>query len=252
MVRHWNRHLRTERDPRCARRMKRSRIINGVGAVMPRHGAGRRPGHQVHARRRLAIAAMVVLFFMMRRIHRHYDRVRAELARRRGRRRAPCCPRGCTRSCWSPRSTSRRCAPSPTPGRPGPRILEAHHRQRRPGRDQGAAGGVGPPRHPGAAEGRSTRRYREITRPVIDYVKSIRARQPARRRHGLHPASTSSGTGGSSCCTTRARCGSRAGCCSPPASWSPACRGSSRSAEGSEDAARRARSRATCAAARAA
>src|SRR5919199_1286354 len=34
-------------------------------------------------------------------------------------------------------------------------------------------------------------------------------------------------SGGRTCCTTRARCGSRAGCCSSRASWSPACRGSS-------------------------
>ena len=80
MIRHWNRHLRTERDPKERARMKRSRIINGVGAFMSGtvlvvvlatkfvHGAG------------YAIAAMAVLFFIMLGIHRHYDRVRAELA----------------------------------------------------------------------------------------------------------------------------------------------------------------------------
>ena len=29
--------------------------------------------------------------------------------------------------------------------------------------------------------------YREITRPIIDYVQSLRTREPARRRHRLHP-----------------------------------------------------------------
>jgi amino acid transporter len=80
MIRHWNRHLRTERDPKARQRMMRSRIINGVGAVMSGtvllvvlatkfiKGAG------------FAIAAMVVLFIIMNGIQRHYARVRSELA----------------------------------------------------------------------------------------------------------------------------------------------------------------------------
>jgi amino acid transporter len=80
MIRHWNRHLRTERDPKERARMMRSRVINGIGAFMSGtvlvvvlatkfiHGAG------------YAIAAMAVLFVIMLGIHRHYDRVRAELA----------------------------------------------------------------------------------------------------------------------------------------------------------------------------
>lgn len=79
MIRHWNRHLRLERDRQARRRMQRSRAINAVGATMSGtvlvvvlvtkfvHGAG------------YAIAAMVVLFFLMLGIHRHYDRVRDEL-----------------------------------------------------------------------------------------------------------------------------------------------------------------------------
>jgi len=79
MIRHWNRHLRLERDRQARRRMQRSRVINAVGATMSgtvlvvvlvtkfMHGAG------------YAIAAMVVLFFLMLGIHRHYDRVRDEL-----------------------------------------------------------------------------------------------------------------------------------------------------------------------------
>ena len=79
MIRHWNRHLLLERDRAVRARIQRSRIINAVGATMSGtvllvvlatkfiHGAG------------YAIAAMVVLFFMMLGIHRHYDRVRDEL-----------------------------------------------------------------------------------------------------------------------------------------------------------------------------
>ena len=80
MIRHWNRHLRTERDPKARQKMKRSRAINAVGAAMSGtvllvvlatkflRGAG------------YAIAAMVVLFIIMRGIHNHYSRVRTELA----------------------------------------------------------------------------------------------------------------------------------------------------------------------------
>ncbi|MDQ1482601.1 MAG: hypothetical protein QOF35_677, partial [Actinomycetota bacterium] len=80
MIRHWNRHLRIERDPKNRRRMMRSRTINTVGALMSGtvllvvlatkfvKGAG------------YAIAAMVVLFVIMNGIQRHYGRVRTELA----------------------------------------------------------------------------------------------------------------------------------------------------------------------------
>ena len=80
MIRHWNRHLRTERDPKARQRMMRSRVINSIGAAMSGtvllvvlatkflKGAG------------FAIAAMVVLFLIMNGIQRHYSRVRSELA----------------------------------------------------------------------------------------------------------------------------------------------------------------------------
>jgi amino acid transporter len=80
MVRHWTRLLRTETDPRRRRGMMRRRVINAIGLTVTgtvliivlitkfMHGAW------------LAISAMVVLFFLMRGIRRHYDRVHEELA----------------------------------------------------------------------------------------------------------------------------------------------------------------------------
>lgn len=80
MVRHWTRLLKTESDPRARFRMMRSRVINGFGAVMTglvlvvvlatkfTHGAY------------IVCIAMPVLFLMMKGIRRHYDRVAAELA----------------------------------------------------------------------------------------------------------------------------------------------------------------------------
>jgi amino acid transporter len=80
MVRHWTRHLLLERDPRARARMQRSRAINAIGAAMSgvvllvvlvtkfQQGA------------RYAILAMAVLFVLMLGIKKHYARVRDELA----------------------------------------------------------------------------------------------------------------------------------------------------------------------------
>lgn len=79
MVRHWNRALDSERDPRRRRTIHRSRIINMVGACLTAgvlvvvlitkfsHGAY------------LVVIAIPVLYTMMRAIRGHYDRVAAEL-----------------------------------------------------------------------------------------------------------------------------------------------------------------------------
>ncbi|MGD7731455.1 APC family permease [Propionibacteriaceae bacterium G57] len=79
MMRHWTRHLLTERDPVERSRMKRARVINAIGFTMTAtvlvivlvskfvHGAY------------LAVIAMAVLFMLMRAIRRHYDAVAREL-----------------------------------------------------------------------------------------------------------------------------------------------------------------------------
>ncbi|WP_424530482.1 APC family permease [Sphaerisporangium viridialbum] len=79
MVRHWNRLLRTATDSKKRAQMQRSRMINAFGATVTglvlvvvlitkfTHGAW------------IACAAMAVLFLMMRGIRRHYDNVAAEL-----------------------------------------------------------------------------------------------------------------------------------------------------------------------------
>jgi amino acid transporter len=79
MVRHWNRLLRTERDAATRRRMHWSRAVNGFGAVLTgsvlvlvlatkfTHGAW------------ISVVAMALLYGMMVAIRRHYDRVAREL-----------------------------------------------------------------------------------------------------------------------------------------------------------------------------
>ncbi|KOG51284.1 DNA-binding protein [Streptomyces griseoflavus] len=80
MVRHWNRHLSTEKDPAKRRRMHRSRAINAFGASLTglvlvvvlltkfSHGAW------------VAVLGMVIFYATMTAIRRHYDRVAEEIA----------------------------------------------------------------------------------------------------------------------------------------------------------------------------
>ncbi|MER5362120.1 APC family permease [Streptomyces sp. NPDC002785] len=80
MVRHWNRHLATEKDPAKRRHMMRSRAINTFGAFFTglvlvvvlatkfTHGAW------------VALLGMVIFYGTMTAIRRHYDRVAEEIA----------------------------------------------------------------------------------------------------------------------------------------------------------------------------
>ncbi|RSM47104.1 APC family permease [Amycolatopsis balhimycina DSM 5908] len=79
MVRHWNRELAAATDTRARLSIQRSRLINAVGAVLTAvvlavvmitkftHGAY------------LVVIAIPVLYLLMRGIHRHYTHVRDEL-----------------------------------------------------------------------------------------------------------------------------------------------------------------------------
>jgi amino acid transporter len=79
MIRHWTRLLRQETEPAARSRMMRARVINTVGLGMTAvvlvivlvtkfvRGAW------------IALAAMAVLYLLMRSIHQHYERVRTEL-----------------------------------------------------------------------------------------------------------------------------------------------------------------------------
>ncbi len=80
MIRHWTRHLKTEKDPAVRHRMFRSRMINAIGlsftavvlviVLITKFLAGAW----------ITILAMIVFFVIMRAIRRHYDNVNAELA----------------------------------------------------------------------------------------------------------------------------------------------------------------------------
>lgn len=79
MIRHWNRLLRTEAAPAERRRHRTSRAINYVGATMSGSVLVIVLITKFAAGAKYAILAMAVLFVLMKAIHRHYDRVSAEL-----------------------------------------------------------------------------------------------------------------------------------------------------------------------------
>jgi hypothetical protein len=79
MIRHWTRHLKVEDDPRERLRMRRSRAINTFGLVMTAVVLVIVLTTKFLAGAWIAILAMVILFVIMRGIQRHYDRVADEL-----------------------------------------------------------------------------------------------------------------------------------------------------------------------------
>ncbi|MFJ2029804.1 APC family permease [Streptosporangium sp. NPDC087985] len=178
MVRHWTRHLRTESAPAVRAQMQRSRVINFFGGVMTGvvlvvvlltkfiHGAW------------IVCVAMPVLFLVMKAIRRHYENVAEELA----------LPED------SPMDES--ILPARNHAivlvskihKPTLRAL-AYARATRPSTLEAISVGVE------GAEARALQEeweqrgipvplktldspYREITRPILEYVKSLRRRSP--------------------------------------------------------------------------
>ncbi|MGV8965176.1 MAG: APC family permease [Cellulomonas sp.] len=80
MVRHWGRLLGTEPDPAVRRRMKRSRVINAIGFGMTGAVLIVVLITKFLLGAYIAILAMVAVFIVMKAIRKHYDLVRAELA----------------------------------------------------------------------------------------------------------------------------------------------------------------------------
>ena len=178
MVRHWSRRLRTESDLRVRHQMHRSRTINFFGGVMTglvlvvvlvtkfTHGAW------------IVCVVMPVLFLMMKGIHRHYENVAAELAV----------------------AEDSQADETMLPARnhvivlvskihkPTLRAL-AYARATRPSTLEAITVGVEGPEARALQEEWERRGipvplkmldspYREITRPILEYVKSLRRRSP--------------------------------------------------------------------------
>ncbi len=84
MVRHWTRLLRTETDPQVRRAMMRSRVVNTIGFIATGTVLLVVLVTKFLAGAWIAIVAMTALFILMKMIHRHYDAVSRELAAQEG------------------------------------------------------------------------------------------------------------------------------------------------------------------------
>ncbi|MGW1888267.1 APC family permease [Streptomyces sp. NPDC001970] len=177
MVRHWNRHLKTERDPARRRHMVRSRAINAFGAFFTglvlvvvlvtkfTHGAW------------VALLGMVIFYGTMTAIRKHYDRVAEEIA-------APDEP---TDDTVRPSRVHSIVLVSKL-HRPTLRAL-AYAQLMRSDRLEALSIDVDPAETKALKEEWERRGinvplkilhspYREITRPIIDYVKGLRRESP--------------------------------------------------------------------------
>jgi amino acid transporter len=177
MLRHWGRMLRLEARPRARRQMQRSRLINGFGLVLTgtvlvivlatkfRNGAW------------IAILAMAVMFVVMRAIARHYDHVQDELAVGQGTREVRLLP-----------SRVHAVVLVSKIHKPTLRAL-AYARASRPSTIEAVTVNVDPEETRALRKQWDTRSipvplkaldspYREITRPIVDYVASIRRESP--------------------------------------------------------------------------
>lgn len=79
MIRHWTRHLLTEDDPAERRRMQWSRIINMLGLAMTAVVLVIVLITKFMLGAWIAVVAMAIIFLLMRMIRGHYDSVAAEL-----------------------------------------------------------------------------------------------------------------------------------------------------------------------------
>ncbi|RZB16070.1 APC family permease [Streptomyces sp. F001] len=177
MVRHWNRHLATEQDPAKRRRMIRSRAINAFGAFFTglvlvvvlvtkfSHGAW------------VALLGMVIFYVTMTAIRRHYDHVSQELA----------APEGPSDDSLRPSRVHSVVLISKI-HRPALRAL-AYAKLLRSDTLEALSVNVDPAETKGLREEWEQRGidvplkvldspYREVTRPVIEYVKSLRKESP--------------------------------------------------------------------------
>lgn len=177
MVRHWTRLLRTETDPRARRRMMQSRVINTIGLIMTATVLVVVLITKFTAGAWIAILAMVAIFILMKLIHHHYATVQRELERAEADGDETVLPSrthsvvlvstlhlATKRALLYARATR-------------PDVLEAitvnvDDRDTRKLVSQWEASDISVPLKVIASP------YREITRPVIDYVRRVRRESP--------------------------------------------------------------------------
>ncbi len=175
MVRHWTRLLRRDPDPTERHRMQRSRMVNAFGFVLTGTVLIIVLISKFLSGAWIVVVAMPILFFVMKAVHRHYDRVRDEL---------------------SVTGDDHVTLPSRVHAivlvsrihKPTLRAL-AYARASRPSMLEAVTVSVEPEDTAGLQEEWERREipvplrildspYREITRPILDYVRTLRRESP--------------------------------------------------------------------------
>ncbi len=175
MVRHWNRHLKTERDPKARNKMFRSRLINMFGATMTSFALFIILLTKFTQGAWIVCIVLPVLWLGMRAIRRHYDRVSQELV---------------------PSDTDKITLPSRVHAivlvskihKPTLRAL-AYARATRPSTIEAVTVSVEPGDSVALLEEWDRRSlsiplkvldspYREVTRPIVEYVRGLRRSSP--------------------------------------------------------------------------
>jgi amino acid transporter len=174
MIRHWTRHLKGDITPGDRRRMLRSRAINTFGLGMTAVVLCIVLATKFLAGAYLAIIAMAVLFFLMRAIRHHYDLVGRELAAAEDDAALPSRIHAVILVSKVHKPTLR---------------AVAYARAGRPNTVEAVTVDVDPESTAAVLEAWDEARipirlrvlespYREITRPVLDYVRDLRRRSP--------------------------------------------------------------------------
>ncbi len=80
MIRHWNRALAEETDPHARRQMRRAQVVNTIGLVTTASVLVVILVTKFLAGAWISLVAMAAIYLLMRTIRKHYDRVAEELA----------------------------------------------------------------------------------------------------------------------------------------------------------------------------
>jgi hypothetical protein len=175
MMRHWTRHLRTEKNPAARSRMKRSRVINAVGLTMTGTVLVIVLLSKFTQGAYIAILAMAVIFLLMKLIRRHYEAVARETALvDREDRTLPSRVHAIVLVSKLHKPTLRALAfaKASHPSRLEALTVDVDDDETERLVDQWEDAGIGIPLKVVASP------YREVTNPIIDYVRNIRSESP--------------------------------------------------------------------------
>jgi len=175
MIRHWNRHLRTETDAKIRRHMIRTRVINSVGACFTAVVLVIVLVTKFISGAWIVVVAMPVIWLGMRGIRRHYDQVTLELAPPRNLSiTLPAHNRAIVlvSKLHLPTLRALAYARATRPSHLEAVTVDVDEAETRQLREQWDVSDIPVPLTVVASP------YREITRPVVDYVKRLRRESP--------------------------------------------------------------------------